>query len=144
MSTTNAATESSIALTDARFERAVAQDIETERIAPLFYEVHHDGSTYEIDLQSGHCTCEDRQFRGIGCKHAVKCALHSLFTDGAQSQFVAQVARFARERGCPTDSRDCDGPCGIGQYPCPDCVSGIGVGDWVVWTHLVRDTGGRR
>ena len=144
MSTTNAAPESSIVLTDARFERAVAQDIEAECIAPLSYEVTHDGSAYEVDLQSGHCTCEDRQFRGLGCKHAIKCALDALFTDGAQSRFTAQVAQFAREQGCPFDSRDCNGPCGIGVYPCPNCVSGIGVGDWDVWTHLVRDTGGRR
>ena len=145
MSTKNAAPETSIDLTAARFERAVAQDIDAECIASLSYEVHHDGSTYEVDLQSGHCTCEDRHYRGLGCKHSIKCALHALFTDdGAQSAFIAQVARFARERGCPTDSRDCDGPCGIGVYPCPDCVSGLTVGDWAVWTHLVRDTGGRR
>ena len=144
MSTTNAVPESSIALTDARFERAVAENIDVECVAPLSYEAHHDGSTYEVDLQSGHCTCEDRQYRGLGCKHAIKCALNALFTDGSQSQFVARVAQFAREKGCPTDSRDCDGPCGIGVYPCPDCVSGIGVGDWAVWTHLIRDTGGRR
>ena len=143
MSTTNAVPETSIDLTDARFERAVAQDIEIERITPLSYEAHHDGETYEVDLQSGHCTCEDRQFRGIGCKHAMKCALHGLFTDGSQSRFIAQVAQFAHEQGCPFGSCDCDGPCGIGVYPCPDCVSGIGVGDRDVWTHLVRDTGSR-
>ncbi|HET7325445.1 MAG TPA: hypothetical protein VFJ06_14050 [Halococcus sp.] len=144
MSTTNAVPESSIDLTPARFERAVAQEIEAERITPLSYEVHHDGSTYEVDLESGHCTCEDRHYRGLGCKHAIKCALSALFTDGSQSQFIARVARFAAEQGCPFDSSDCRGPCGIGVYPCPDCVSGIGLDDWTIWTHLVRDTGGRR
>lgn len=138
-------TENRIDLTAARFERALAQEMDVERITPLSYEVHRDGATYEIDLQSGHCTCEDRQYRGLGCKHATKCALHALFTDdGPQSRFTARVAQFAREQGCPFGSRDCDGPCGVGVYPCPDCVSGLTVGDWTVWTHLVRDTGGRR
>ena len=144
MSTTNAVPESSIDLTDARFARALGEKIDVERTAPLTYEVHHDGETYAIDLLSASCTCPDAQYRSFGCKHAIKCALHALFTDESQSRFVAQVARFVREQGCPFDSRDCDGLCGVGNYPCSDCVSGVGVGDWTVWTHLVRDTGGER
>ena len=107
-------------------------------------EVHHEGETYAIDLESANCTCPDAQYRSLGCKHAIKCALHALFTDGAQSRFVAQVAQFSREQGCPFDSRDCGGVCTPGQYPCPSCVSGVTVGDWAVWTRLVRDTGGER
>ncbi|WP_273837511.1 SWIM zinc finger family protein [Halococcus sp. PRR34] len=142
MSTTSAVPDRSIDLTAARFERAVAQEINVERTAPLIYEADRDGEIYAVDLESGHCTCPDCQFRGLGCKHSINCALDTLFTDGSQSRFVAQVIRFAREVGCPFEARGCDGPCGIGVYPCPDCVTGIGVGDWKVWTHLVRDTGG--
>ena len=142
MSTTHAVPETSIDLTDARFARALGEEMDVERTASLTYEVRHDGETYAIDLQSASCTCPDAQYRSFGCKHAIKCALHALFTDGAQSRFVAQVARFACEQGCPSDANGCDGPCGVGTYPCPECVSGVGVGDWTVWTHLVRDTGG--
>ena len=144
MSTTHIATESCIDLTSARFERAVTEKFDVERTAPLTYEVHHEDETYAIDLESASCTCPDAQYRSLGCKHAIACALYELFTDGTQSRFVAQVAALAHEQGCPFDSRDCDGPCGIGNYPCPDCVSGVWVGDWAVWTHLVRDTGGER
>ena len=144
MFTTNAATERSIDLTDARFERAITQEFNVERTAPLTYEVHHDDETYAIDLESASCTCPDAQYRSLGCKHAIACALHELFTDGSQSRFVARVATFASEQGCPFNSRDCDGPCGVGHYPCSNCVSGLGVGDWAVWIHLVRDTGGGR
>ena len=115
-----------------------------ERRGPGVYDVHHNGETYAVDLESGHCGCEDCKFRGIGCKHSQRAALTAIFDAGVRYGFVARVARFAREQGCPSDANDCDGPCGVGTYPCPDCVSGVGVGDWTVWTHLVRDTGGER
>jgi len=131
-------------LTTERYRRACGESMDTERVALKTYDVHHGDETYAVDLESGHCSCPDCQYRGLGCKHAIAAALNALFTSGARTRFVAQVARFAADHGCPTDAHNCAGPCGTGQYPCPDCVAASRTGDWTVWTHLVRDTGGGR
>ena len=48
-----------------RFARAVTEDMTTERVAERFYEVHsQSGNTYEVDLQTGACTCPDCEQRG--------------------------------------------------------------------------------
>lgn len=127
-------------LTTERYQRACAEDMTTGRVAPKTYDVHHDGETYAVDLDSGHCSCPDCQYRGVGCKHAIAAALNALFTSGSHTRFVALVARFAAEHGCPTDAHDCAGPCGTGTYPCPDCVAATRTGDWTVWVNLIRDT----
>lgn len=141
MSTTNAVAESSIDLTDARFTRALGEEIDVERTAALTYEAHHDGETYAIDLQSGSCTCPDAQYRSLGCKHAIKCALHALFTDGSQSRFVALVPQFAREQGCVHGISGCEGPTtkGLRGLPCQQCIDtvrGENVDEWTVWCAL--------
>ena len=45
-----------------RFTRAVTEDMTIERVADRFYEIYsQSGNTYEIDLQTGACTCPDCQ-----------------------------------------------------------------------------------
>lgn len=131
-------------LTDARFERACTESMTVERRGPAVYDVHHDGETYAVDLESGHCTCADCQFRGIGCKHAERAALTALFGDGTHTAFVARVARFARERECPNDVRGCHGPTTesdrCGGLPCQHCIESVrapAVDEYAVWKALV-------
>jgi len=80
MSQAHSGTESSIgsstnpSIEHGRFTRAVAEAMTVEQVADRFYEVHsQSGSTYEIDLQTGACTCPDCEQRGeqYVCKHAI-------------------------------------------------------------------------
>jgi hypothetical protein len=128
-------------LTAARFERAVRQEMSVERRGPGVYDVHHDGSTYAVDLESGHCGCEDCKFRGIGCKHSQRAALTAIFGEGVCTEFVARVARFAREQGCVHDVRGCSGPTAVGGrgYPCQQCIDAVrapDVDEYTVWCVL--------
>lgn len=144
MSTTTLSGQNGVAtteepnLTAARFERAVTQEMTVERCAPGVYDVHHDGSTYNVELESGHCGCEDCKFRGTGCKHSQRAALAAIFGEGVRYEFVGWVACFASEQGCVHDVRGCSGPTTVGErgYPCPGCVEAAGGDDWAVWCAL--------
>ena len=135
------ATAGGLNLTAARFKRAVTQDMSVERRSPGVYDVHHDGSTYAVDLESGHCGCKDCKFRGIGCKHSQRAALAAIFGEGVQFEFVARVARFTREQGCVHDVRGCSGPTAVGErgFPCQQCINAVrapDVDEWTVWCAL--------
>ena len=132
------ATATELNLTAARFKRGVMQEMDVECRGPGVYDVHHDGETYAVDLESGHCGCEDCKFRGIGCKHSQRAALTAIFDEGVRYRFVARVAQFARKQGCVHDVRGCSGPTAVGErgYPCTGCVEAAGGDDWAVWCAL--------
>ena len=144
MSTTTQSGQNGVAsagepnLTEARFERAVTQAMDVEPRGPGVYDVHHNGETYAVDLESGHCGCEDCKFRGVGCKHSQRAALTAIFAEGVCTEFVARVAQFAREQGCVHNVRGCSGPTALGErdYPCPGCVEAAGGDDWAIWCAL--------
>ena len=150
MSTTTRSRQNGVAtadepnLTTARFERAVKQEMSVKRQGPGVYDVHHDGETYAVDLESGHCGCEDCKFRGIGCKHSQRAALTAIFSEGVRYEFVARVARFSREQGCVHDVSGCSGPTTVGEreFPCQRCINAVraqDVDEYTVWTHLVKE-----
>jgi hypothetical protein len=100
-----------------------------ERVVDRFYEVHsQSGNTYEIDLQTGACTCPDCQQRGerYVCKHAIRASLVEIIAEGVTTRPVAKVAGYARDpdHECPTEGHggECAGPLsGNGELPCPIC-----------------------
>jgi hypothetical protein len=100
-----------------------------EGVADRFYEVHsQSGSTYEIELQTGACTCPDCQQRGdqYVCKHTIRASLVETIAEGVTTRPVAKVAGYARDpdHGCPTEGHggECAGPlAGNGRLPCPTC-----------------------
>ena len=104
MSKATSGTESGIgsstnpSIESGRFERAVTEAMTVEQIADRFYEVHsQSGSTYEIDLQTGACTCPDCQQRGeqYVCKHTIRASLVETIADGVSTPTVAKVAGVA-------------------------------------------------
>ena len=131
-----------------RFARAVTEDVTTERVAERFYEVHsQSGNTYEIDLQTGACTCPDCQQRGdrYVCKHAIRASLVEIIAEGMTTRTVAQVTGYARDpdHDCPTDGHggDCASPlAGNGQLPCPSCCDASRseeTDEYHVWNRVV-------
>ena len=116
-STTSGAAASSPSIESGRFARAVIEDMTTERVADRFYEVHsQSGNTYEVDLQTGACTCPDCQKRGeqYVCKHAIRASLIEIIATGVTTRTVAMVAGYARDpdHDCPAEghSGECAGP----------------------------------
>ena len=131
-----------------RFKRAVTEAMIVERVAERFYEIHsQSGSTYEIDLQTGACTCPDCERRGgrFVCKHAIRASLVETIAEGVTTPTVATVAGYARdpEHGCPTGGHggDCAGPlAGNGHLPCPSCCDAtrsVRTGEFDVWMTVV-------
>jgi len=155
MSKATSETDSSIgtstttpAIESGRFTRAVTEDMTIERVAERFYEVHsQSGNTYEIDLQTGACTCPDCQQRGdrYVCKHAIRASLVEIIAEGVTTRTVAQVTGYARDpdHDCPTDGHggDCAGPlAGNGQLPCPSCCDASRseeTDEYHVWNRVV-------
>ena len=136
MSHAHSGTESSIGtstttpeIESGRFARAVTEDMTMERVADRFYEIHsQSGNTYEVDLQTGACTCPDCEQRGdrYVCKHAIRASLVEIIANTVSTPTVAKVAGYARdsETDCPTEGHggDCAGPlAGNGELPCPRC-----------------------
>lgn len=131
------------AITDDRFTRALTEPMVVVFDAPLFSRVRHGDETYQVDLVSGMCDCPDAIHRGhsIVCKHAIRAALASLYGDGRVSEFVARVAAYAREAGCPNDVRGCHGPTTpadrAGSLPCQQCIEAVrapAVDEYTVWS----------
>ena len=131
-----------------RFARAVTEDMTTERVADRFYEVHsQSGTTYEIDLQTGACTCPDCEKRGeqYVCKHAIRASLVEIIATGVTTRTVAQVAGYARDpdHDCPANGHggECAGPlAGNGEFPCPTCCDATRTEDldeYDVWNRVV-------
>ena len=119
MSKAHSGTESCIgsstspSIESGRFERAVTEAMTVERVADRFYEVHsQSGSTYEIDLQAGACTCPDCQQRGdqYVCKHAIRASLAEVIASGVTTRTVAKVAGYTRDpdHDCPTEGHGGD------------------------------------
>ena len=112
-----------------RYTRAVTEDMTVEQVADRFYEVHsQSGSTYEVDLQTGACTCPDCERRGdrYVCKHAIRAGLVETIANSVSTRTVAKVVGYARnpDHDCPTEGHggDCAGPlAGNGHLPCPGC-----------------------
>ena len=131
-----------------RFARAVTEDMTTERVADRFYEVHsQSGNTYEIDLQTGACTCPDCEQRGdrYVCKHAIRASLIEIIANGVTTRTVAKAAGYARdpEHDCPAEGHggECAGPlAGNGELPCPTCCDATRTEDldeYDIWTTVV-------
>ena len=131
-----------------RFERAVTEAMTVERVADRFYEIHsQSGNTYEIDLQTGACTCPDCQQRGdqYVCKHAIRASLVEIIANGVTTRTVAKVAGYARnpDHDCPTKGHggDCAGPlAGNGHLPCPTCCDATrssATDEYHVWNRVV-------
>ena len=131
-----------------RFERAVTEAMTVERVADRFYEIYsQSGSTYEIDLQTGACTCPDCQQRGdqYVCKHTIRASLVEIIAEGVTTRTVAKVAGYARnpEHKCPTGGHggDCAGPlAGNGELPCPACCDATRsarTDEYHVWNQVV-------
>jgi hypothetical protein len=129
-------------LTEARYCRALTESMSVTFTGPGIADVHSaSGETYRVELESGHCGCADTKFRGLGCKHAQRAAIESLFlADQPRTRFVALVARFAREHGCEHGDAECAGPTTPStrpaSHPCPGCVASTGGDDWAVYQRL--------
>ena len=118
-------------------------------VANRFYKVDsQSGNTYEIDLQTGACTCPDCQKRGeqYVCKHAIRASLVEIITTGVTTRTIAQVAGYARDPdyGCPAEGYggECAGPlAGNGELlPCPTCCDATRTEDldeYDVWNRVV-------
>ena len=129
-----------------RFARAVTEDMSVKRVAERFYEIHsQSGNTYEIDLQTGACTCPDCQQRGdrFVCKHAIRASLVEIIAEGVTTRTVAKVAGYVRdpEHECPAEGIDCVGPlAGNGELPCPTCCDATrteNLDEYDIWTTVV-------
>lgn len=120
-----------------RFARACTEGIETTATAPFQYDVIHDGETYVVDLEVGHCGCKDHEFRGdeLVCKHQCAAAIAHCYREARNTELVARVLAHARTSGCPHGYAGCPGPTGPG-LPCEDCIRSAGVGHWVVWCRV--------
>ena len=98
-----------------RYTRAVTEDMTVEQVADRFYEVHsQSGSTYEVDLQTGACTCPDCERRGdrYVCKHAIRAGLVETVANSVSTRTVAKVAGYARnpDHDCPTEGQAATAP----------------------------------
>lgn len=155
-STTSGAAAPSIE--SGRFGRAVTEDMTTKRVADRFYRVHsQSGNTYEVDLQTGACTCPDCEQRGerFVCKHAIRASLVEIIANTVSTPTVAKVAGYARDpdHECPTGGHggECAGPlAGNGELPCPTCCDATrteGVDEYDIWMTVVapdRDRDGEQ
>jgi hypothetical protein len=127
-----------------RFERACTQPMCVEFTGPGVADVTHDGATYEVELESGHCECDDYAHRGkrLICKHVQRAALSVLFNDDQwNTKVVGLVARYAAESGCQHGVRGCAGPTIEGErgLPCTGCCDAVrapDVDEFTVWQRL--------
>lgn len=110
-----------------RFGRAVTEPMSVRFIGPSIGGVTHDGATYQVELESGACECDDYRFRGerLICKHVQRACLSALYTpDQRVTELVARVARFTRHQECVHDVYGCAGPTTAGPrgLPCQQCI----------------------
>ena len=123
-----------------RLDRALDESMTIDAHAPAMYEVTNgDGETYITDVDTGTCGCPDHQYRGdeFYCKHVLAAAVHHVFVAGVTTQLVARVADRMTTTGCTYSHEFCEGPFGVGTYPCDGCVASTRTGDWTVWQTLV-------
>lgn len=64
------------------------------------------------------------------------------YTERVSTEFVARVAGFTRDHGCPSgNDRLCDGPLGP-RLPCPACCDGLrseSIDEYDVWNAVVSE-----
>ena len=144
---TSRSTTSTPVVEAGRFDRAVREAMITERVADRLYRVTNvedDGKGYDVDLETGACSCPDAEYRPeYVCKHAIRAALVEVFANTVSTELVARVVGYAREpdHGCPHGHDFCDGPVGP-RLPCPGCMDAVrseGVDEWVVWQRAVTE-----
>ena len=125
-----------------RFARALSPALSADRISDGLYRVTSDAETYTVDLGSARCDCADHHYRGETCKHALLAALSEVITERVSTPFVARVAGFTRDHGCPSENdRLCDGPLGP-RLPCPACMDGLrseSIDEFDVWNAVVSE-----
>lgn len=112
-----------------RYERAVQEDVDVERVAPRVYGVmSSDGSEqYQVDMATGNCTCPDAMFRSkLVCKHAVRACVQMFFDGRPLTRYVARVIAAIRRDGCIFGHDECAGPVGE-VMPCADCLNAVSV-----------------
>jgi predicted RNA-binding Zn-ribbon protein involved in translation (DUF1610 family) len=137
-------TDSDRRIDHARFVRACTQTMTVTTLAPNMKTVEHDGESYDTDLVNVVCECPDCQYRNVICKHLLRAAVVTIYTDGTTTQFVARVARFATTHACPAGNhRLCSGPTGP-EFPCPQCVAATAADEWAIWQQTAGRTGARR
>jgi hypothetical protein len=144
-STVENGTDSARRIDHDRYERACHEDMAVEPIAPNLVAVEHNDEERTVNLVGGACDCPDSLYRPeTYCKHLLKAAIASIFTDGMITTVVAQVARYISNNPCPSGNHShCDGITGP-RYPCPQCVEATTAGDWAVWQLTEGRTGDRR
>ena len=73
--------------------------MDIERVCDRMYRITHDGGTYDVDLESGACSCPDHEYRGgeYVCKHAVRTALVEVFANTSSRLLFLSVLATA---GC--------------------------------------------
>ena len=123
-----------------RLAKALNEPMAISAHAPVMYEVTNgDDVTRIVDVETGTCECADHTYRGdqYYCKHVLAAAVHHVFVDGVTTELVARVADRVSAAGCTHGHEFCEGPFGVGTYPCDECVAGTRTGDWTVWQTLV-------
>lgn len=124
-----------------RLTRALTQEMGVAiRDDPLAYEITHQGSTYDVDVDTGTCTCGDYQHRGktTVCKHVLKAAFTHVFRTIRNPELVVRVLDRFDEVSCIHGSTRCNGPVALpdeGPIPCPDCTAAV-PDEWTVWCRL--------
>jgi hypothetical protein len=130
-------------ITADRFRRALSEPMIMVFDAPLLARVRHGEHTYTVDLISGSCQCDDYHYRGhsIVCKHSLRAACAALYTDCRTTAFLAHVAQYARNAGCPDDVRGCHGPTTPADrpagLPCTKCMEAVrapDIDEFTVWS----------
>ena len=126
---------------DDRLTRALTQGMEVAiRDDPLAYEVEHDGSTYDVDVDTGVCGCGDYTHRGdaVVCKHVLRAAITHAFRGVRNPSLVARVLGRLDDVGCAHGVSWCNGPAALpddGPVPCEDCIATT-PGHWATWCRL--------
>lgn len=136
-----------------RFNRALTEDMTVECVADQLFEVHsQSGSTYDVDVRSGACSCPDSEKRGdvLYCKHVLRCALvETVRARKARSMLAALAVSASIEVGCVVEGHGgrCNGPVRSsddGGLPCPSCCNCVRSSDtdeYDVWSVVTE--GGR-
>ena len=125
-----------------RYIRACTETMNITAHAPKMYDVENgNGVVRTVDLEGGSCECSDHEYRGdrFYCKHVIASAVYHAFVEGVNTQLVARVVQAARKFGC-THGHDefCEGPLGVGTFPCSEDVAASRTGDWTVYKRLIE------
>ena len=126
-----------------RLTKALTEEMQIDAHAPAMYAVTNGNDvTRIVDVDTATCECADHEYRGdeLVCKHVLAACVHHVFVDGVTNELVARVVGKVNARGCTHDHGFCEGPFGVGAFPCDECVAGTRTGEWTVWKTLVGDS----